>query len=178
MCLSVFREFHAHLSGARQPRMIRSPIGCLQDRLLQENVIMDDHKALGIVSALANGVNPLTGEVFPPDSPYQAADIVRALYGCVRALDQNLRRRSRPRAQLPANAGKLWNDEEDRRLLAGFDAGRALTQLAEEHGRTPAGIQARLEKHGRLQTHADGKASWRTRPQPHSAADVSPRAAM
>ena len=139
---------------------------------------MDDSKALGIVSALANGVNPLTGEVFPSDSPYQAADIVRALYVSVRALDQNLRRRSRPRAQLAANAGKLWNDEEDRRLLAAFDAGRALAELAEAHGRTPAGIQARLEKHGRLQTHADGKASWRTRPQQQAVSERSPRAAM
>ena len=40
---------------------------------------MDEQKALNIVTALANGVNPQTGEVFPGDSPYQSAEIVRAL---------------------------------------------------------------------------------------------------
>jgi hypothetical protein len=124
---------------------------------------MDDNRALGIVSGLANGVNPLTGEAFAPDSPYQSADIVRALYASVRALEQSVRRRARPRAQLSANAGKLWNEEEDRRLLAAFDQGRGLAELAHLHGRTPAGIEARLEKHGRLQVRADGKPSWNGR---------------
>ena len=48
---------------------------------------MDDSKALAVVSALADGVNPYTGEVFEPDSPYQSADVVRALYIAVRALE-------------------------------------------------------------------------------------------
>jgi hypothetical protein len=31
--------------------------------------IMDETRAVAIVSALADGVNPLTGEIFPVDSP-------------------------------------------------------------------------------------------------------------
>ena len=53
--------------------------------LAQEEYIMDDSKALGIVSALASGVNPFSGEVFPADSPYQSPDVVRALYAASRA---------------------------------------------------------------------------------------------
>lgn len=46
---------------------------------------MDEMKALAIVSTLANGVNPLTGEIFPADSPYQTVDVVRALFLASRA---------------------------------------------------------------------------------------------
>ena len=111
---------------------------------------MDEAKALSIVSALADGINPLTGEVFPTDSPYQATEIVRALYMARAALES--KRRSRPRESVPANAGKPWTVEEDRNLLAQFDGGRSIAELAELLERTLAGIQARLEKHGRLTT--------------------------
>jgi hypothetical protein len=113
--------------------------------------IMDDSKALGIVSALANGVNPLTGEVFDIDSPYQTADVIRALYAAVRALETAARSKTRVRTRLPANAGKPWSEQEDRDLLEKFDEGSSVAELAHAHDRTIAGIQARLERHGRLQ---------------------------
>ncbi len=112
---------------------------------------MDDNKALGIVSALANGVNPQTGEVFDVDSPYQTADVIRALYVAVRALETTTRTKVRARARLPANAGKPWTEQEDRELLEKFDEGTSIAELAKAHDRTAAGIQARLERHGRLQ---------------------------
>jgi hypothetical protein len=124
---------------------------------------MDEQKALSVVSALANGINPLTGEVFPPDSPYQSSQIVRALYVAIRALEQSARRRTRPRAGIPDNAGKLWNEQEDQRLLAAFDEGGSLGELAQAHGRTQAGIQARLEKYGRLQVRPEARPSWNAR---------------
>ena len=111
---------------------------------------MDDSKALGIVSALANGVNPLTGEGFDVDSPYQAADVIRALYVAVRALETAARFKTRARSRMPANAGKPWSEPEDRDLLQKFDEGSSVVELARAHDRTPAGIQARLERHGRL----------------------------
>ena len=112
---------------------------------------MDDSKALDIVSALANGVNPLTGEMFDIDSPYQTADVIRALYIAVRALESGSRRLRNARARLPANAGKPWSEQEDLELLEKFDEGISLAELAAAHDRTVAGIQARLERHGRLQ---------------------------
>jgi hypothetical protein len=116
-----------------------------------ENGIMDDNKALSIVSALANGVNPQTGEIFEIDSPYQAADVIRALYVAVRALELSNRSKARgTRGRMPANAGKPWAEQEDRELLEKFDTGASIAQLAQTHDRTLAGIQARLERHGRL----------------------------
>jgi len=124
---------------------------------------MDEAKALSIVSALANGINPLTGEVLAADSPYQSSTIVRALYVAIRALEQSTRRRTRPRTGMPDNAGKLWTEEEDSRLLAAFDEGHAIGDLARAHGRTQAGIQARLEKFGRLQLRSEARPSWNAR---------------
>ena len=113
---------------------------------------MDDNKALSIVSALANGVNPQTGEMFEVDSPYQSVDVIRALYVAVRALELSNRAKARgSRARLPANAGKPWSEREDIELLEKFDAGVSIPELAQAHDRTLAGIQARLERHGRLQ---------------------------
>lgn len=109
---------------------------------------MDETKAFSIVSALADGVNPLTGEVFPADSPYQTADVVRALFLVVRILEK--RPKPRSRASTADNAGKPWSSEEDQRLLAQFDEGMPVADLARSHGRTVAGIQARLERHGRI----------------------------
>ncbi|MGH8177575.1 MAG: hypothetical protein ACREV5_15060 [Steroidobacter sp.] len=116
---------------------------------------MDENKALTIVSALANGVNPITGEVFASDSPYQSSEVVRALHAAARSLEAGAR--AKPRTSLPSNAGKPWTEEEDRKLLSDFDRGRALQDLAQAHERTVAGIQARLEKHGRLESNFRGR---------------------
>lgn len=130
---------------------------------------MDEAQALTIVAALADGINPLTGEVFPLDSPYQSPDIVRALFLARTALDA--KGRVRPRSGLPDNAGKPWNAEEDSRLLADFERGLSLVDLARSHARTAAGIQARLEKHGRLQPQPLSRASGYARRMPANGAD-------
>lgn len=126
---------------------------------------MDEARALTIVTALASGVNPLTGELFAVDSPYQSPDVIRALYSAVRALEALGRRRTRGPAATSSNAGKPWSDDEDRQLLSGFDDGRPLAELAQAHGRKRGGIQARLIRHGRLTAEGDrpigGPGKWR-----------------
>src|SRR5712671_3760732 len=101
-----------------------------------KEVNMDEAQALRILSALASGINPVTGEVFPKDSPYQSPDIIRALFVATRGLEAGAQRMppssppspSRPAepARNPANgnAGKSWSAEEDRQLLAAFDGGK------------------------------------------------------
>ena len=114
---------------------------------------MDEGKIVAILSALANGVNPVTGEVFPNDSPYQQTEVVRALYAAIERLkgaQPAAAPKPRPRGDTPSNVGKPWSEDEDRRLLAEFDRGRKPAELARELGRTLAGIEARLEKLGRL----------------------------
>ncbi len=121
---------------------------------------MDDTHArsrhLAILTALAEGVNPATGEVFAEGCPYHSPDIVRALYAAVRLLESGKtaapvrKPDDRPREAGLANVGKPWSVEEDRQLLVEFDAGKTLKECAALHQRTHAGIEARLEKLGRL----------------------------
>ena len=126
---------------------------------------MDEARALAIVSALANGVNPLTGELFAADSPYQSPDVIRALYCALRALEAAGRRRMRAQSAATSNVGKPWSEAEDHQLLSAFDGGRPLAELAQAHGRTRGGIQARLIRHGRLAPEGDrpigGPGKWR-----------------
>jgi hypothetical protein len=125
---------------------------------------MDETKTVAILSALANGVNPLTGEIFGADSPYQQNEVVRALFAALErfkhvepprsdpkpSAKENPKPNQKPRPDAPSNVGKPWTEEEDRRLLAEFDRGRKPAELARELGRTLAGIEARLERHGKL----------------------------
>ena len=110
---------------------------------------MDQTQALAIVRSLANGVDPESGEVFAPDSAYQRPQVVRALYEAAAALER-IERFERRKSQMPQKTGEPWSEEEDRKLLAAFDAGRALQELAAAHERTQTGIRARLVKYGRL----------------------------
>lgn len=110
---------------------------------------MNPSEALSVVRSLANGVDPASGEVFPAQSPYQRAETVRALFAAADALER-AERFSRRRGDLPAKAGQPWSEQEDRMLLASFDSGRGLPELAAAHERTQTGIRARLVKYGRL----------------------------
>jgi hypothetical protein len=110
---------------------------------------MDHAQALAIVRSLANGVDPESGEVFPEEGAYQRPQTVRALFAAADALERAAQFERR-KQQLPAKTGEPWTEEEDRKLLAAFDGGHALGELAAAHQRTQTGIRARLVKYGRL----------------------------
>src|SRR3954462_7350497 len=105
---------------------------------------MDQHQALRILNALANGVHPATGEVFAEDSAYQHPDTVRALFEAVRALEGSSTAPTTERrtGEMPANTFVRWSSEEEERLAAGFDAGKSSAELAKVHNRSRAAIEA------------------------------------
>ena len=111
---------------------------------------MERDKALGILKALADGIDPATGEQFPPGSSYQYPDTVRALYHAVQALEGPAQPGSVPSRErnksAPENAGRPWSEEEDERLAQAFDSGKTVLQLADEHKRSRIAIEARLVK--------------------------------
>lgn len=109
---------------------------------------MDDTQAHKIISALADGCDPTTGEKVQ-NSVLQHGDVIRALHVAVRLLEKRIKMPKSRRT--PPNAGKQWTEKEDHQLLEGYDTGKSLAELAEAHDRTFAGIHARLERHGRLQ---------------------------
>mgnify|MGYP001764412718 FL=1 len=111
---------------------------------------MDDVKAAEILKSLAAGMDPAGGHPLTSIAPLQSPDVVRALFLAADSLEMRVRQ-SRRQSTLPRNAGKPWVAEEDQRLLAEFDSGTRVDELAARHERTRAGIEARLVKHGRLE---------------------------
>ncbi|HWP10426.1 MAG TPA: hypothetical protein VNN06_01290 [Ramlibacter sp.] len=108
---------------------------------------MELQTARQIVDTLAQGIHPVTGEVMPPESPYNAPPVIRALFAVSHALADKA---ARPQRNSPPNAGKAWDAQDDARLDAAFAQGIALKQLAQELGRTPFAVESRLVKLGRL----------------------------
>jgi hypothetical protein len=106
--------------------------------------------ALPIVRALADGVNPITGEAYPEHSPYAEPRTLRALYAAVDVLQKEVER-GRRRERLPANFGKPWTEGEDKTLVGEFDAGSSLAVIATKHQRTQSSVRLRLEKLGKIE---------------------------
>jgi LmbE family N-acetylglucosaminyl deacetylase len=113
---------------------------------------MDHEKALSVLQALSNGTDPFSGQPFPAASPYQHPDIVRALYLAVRALETAVaaQKRQAARSTAAGNSGKPWAKDEDDQLVAAFDAGKSIDDLAVEHGRSRLAIEARLARFGKV----------------------------
>ena len=127
---------------------------------------MEREQTLRILNALANGVHPATGEQFAADGPYQHPDTVRALFQAMRAVEGGGETAAAMPAAAPAPAaarkpalpqtgsGSRWSAEEEQRLAAAFDAGRTVDELARAHGRSRAGIEARLVRLGKMDASA------------------------
>lgn len=92
---------------------------------------MDSSQALGIIQALADGIDPRSGEVFAAESPYQNAQIVRALVVALRSLQERIEMENRRRS-LPGNVGKPWSVEDESLLSSEFDTGKDVAELARQ----------------------------------------------
>ena len=104
-----------------------------------------------IIDTLAQGIHPVTGEVMPEDSPYNAPPVIRALFAVSQALDGHVATGApRARKELPPNAGKPWAPSEDGKLESAFAAGIDVRDIAQELGRTSWAVEARLVKLGKL----------------------------
>lgn len=82
--------------------------------------MMKTMRALEIIRALADGVDPYTGEVFPAGSIYQNAETARALYAAIEALEAAQRREMRKKS-LPRRAGQPWDDKESSLLIKRYE---------------------------------------------------------
>lgn len=110
---------------------------------------MEDTAAKRAIEALAQGFDPSTGAQLAADSPLRDPAIVRALIAAVGALEARIAAGAR-RHRGPGNVGVPWTVDEEQALVAAWDSGVPATELATRHGRTLTGIEARLEKLGKL----------------------------
>ena len=95
---------------------------------------METDKAVTIIRSLADGRDPATGQQFPPDSPYQQADTVRALYVALEAMETGGRVRA-PRSVDPnkPKAGGPWSPEEEQQLRDAYTANTPIPEIAAAH---------------------------------------------
>ena len=100
---------------------------------------MDIIRAKEIISALAEGIDPTTGEVLPDNSVCNKGEIVRAFYAVLSHIDEK-----KPKKNLPANAGKPWTKEDEDLLIRLYQSGASKKDICKTLQRTATGIAARL----------------------------------
>ncbi|WP_367105013.1 hypothetical protein [uncultured Psychrobacter sp.] len=110
---------------------------------------MNNQEAITIIQTLIDGINPLSDEPLSTNSLCLHSDIQRALQTAIPALESKIKADIR-RANLPVNAGKPWNKEEDQKLIAAFDNGHSIAMLAGQHERTKGSITSRLLKFNKI----------------------------
>lgn len=111
---------------------------------------MNNQEAINIIQTLIKGINPLSDEPLAANSLCLNSDIQRALQTAIPALESKIRADIR-RANLPANAGKPWNHEEDQQLIVAFDSGDSIATLAQQHQRSKGAITSRLLKFNKIE---------------------------
>ena len=111
----------------------------------RERITMELSQAKALLTELADGVDPLTGECLPADSVCNRPEIIRALH-CVLRYVSDRPKRSAP---LP-NAGKPWTEADEAALMQMFDVGCSMEEMQARFQRTNGAIVRRLERLGRL----------------------------
>jgi len=106
---------------------------------------MDIQRAKELLKMLADGVNPLTGEVLDYNDSCNQGEIVRALNTAVTELDKLIAKKSRSQ---PDNAGKPWTKEEEDQLVKEYQSGITAIEIAKIHNRSKGAIAARLVRLG------------------------------
>lgn len=109
---------------------------------------MNISETIAILEALAEGINPATGEKLPPTAPLDEPLVIRALYSAVLHLKQG--QPAQPKAT-PPKAGSGWSLEEDQELIRQFKANLPLRVIADSHQRTRGAIQSRLARLGLIE---------------------------
>lgn len=108
---------------------------------------MKREKVRHILRALADGIDPSTGEPISGSSPLNNVEVVRAFYSACDVL--GVTGRYVKDGKRPRNAGKPWTKEAERSLLRAYDSGSSTLKLTQQFERTHASIIARLIQLGR-----------------------------
>lgn len=108
---------------------------------------MDIERAKELLTALSDGVNPLTGEVLPESDCCNQVEIVRALNAVLRFIDDHTQKTNR---RLPENAGSPWTKEDEEILCRMYDSGCTRKEICNYFKRSTGAITSRLVKLGKI----------------------------
>lgn len=103
-----------------------------------------------ILQALLDGVNPITGEVLPPDHVCMEIDVIRALHTALMTLHDPVSLDAPPkgiyRKNGKLNAGRPWTAQDDERLIKLHQEERSMEEICAILQRRERGVTRRLEE--------------------------------
>ena len=108
---------------------------------------MDVVRAKEILETLADGVNPMTGEILPEWDSCNQAEVVRALHTILKSLESI---QEKAKKALPENAGKPWSPEDEEILCRMYETGCSTKEICSHFRRTKGAIAARLVHLGKI----------------------------
>lgn len=103
-------------------------------------------RATEILSILADGIDPVTGELLPEDSVCNEPEVIRAFY-CILQNLESASKKKRENAR-PENSGKPWLPEDDAELREMYAGGCERDRICAHFGRSESSIAARLVRLG------------------------------
>ncbi len=107
---------------------------------------MNLQRAKEILAILADGIDPVTGEVLPAEDSCNHPEVIRALHTIL----SDKKSEQKPDRSLPENAGKPWTSEDDALLCEMYDRGDSPKSMSLFFKRTSGSIAARLVRLGRI----------------------------
>jgi len=119
---------------------------------------MTPGQARRILESLADGVCPATGKRLPDGSPYQNANVIRALFLAIRVMER-MRNDDQPIQSAAMNANDEWSEEADEELCELFADGDSLKSLARRFCCTREAARDRLVALGKLEPRKGTKSS-------------------
>jgi len=120
--------------------------------------IVNKSEVVAVLSALASGVHPITGEVFEEASPYNHPKVIRALFGSLDLIQTragNGPKKSQEEINReegrPLRFNMRWSEQEDEELISLIAKGTLTGDIAEQFQRTKGSIHSRLQGQGLLE---------------------------
>lgn len=118
---------------------------------------MHKREVVEVLSALASGAHPITGEIFEEDSLYNHPRVIRALFGSIELIESRSGRVKKTLEEInreqgrPLRSNMRWSEEEDRRLIELLEEGVLTSEIASRIERTRGAIHSRLQGQGLLE---------------------------
>ena len=119
---------------------------------------MNKAEVVDVVSALASGVHPITGEAFEESSPYNHPKVIRALYGSLDLMQTPAGKGPKKTQEeinreegRPLRFNTRWSEQEDEELISLIVKGTLTEEIAEQFQRTKGSIHSRLQRQGLLE---------------------------
>ena len=107
---------------------------------------MDIIRAKEILASLADGVNPMTGELLPVIDSCNQVEVVRAIHTVLKYMEESGKKKY-PRFE---NAGKPWTRDDEEILCRMFDTGCNKKEICNHFQRSGGAIAARLVRLGKI----------------------------